>query len=82
MEEPKKSIEEHMDEFYDVIDSEEELDVIDPDHEEYLDNEFQNQIIEDIYNEVLEYINFTAAPLCEYLTMEKLEIIIDNLSKI
>jgi hypothetical protein len=54
---------------------------IDPEYEEYLQNSFQDDIIEDIFFKIKEYINHTALPICEFLTREGVEIIIQNLAE-
>ena len=54
---------------------------IDPDYERYLQNSFQDDVIEDIFLKIKEYINQTAIPICEFLTREGVEIIIQNLAE-
>lgn len=65
----------------DPILTEEELDSIDPDYEKYLQDDFQDTIIENIFTEIAEYVDRMAIPLCEYITRDDIEDIIDNLEK-
>jgi hypothetical protein len=52
---------------------------IDPDYENYLQNSFQDEIVMSIFNDVAEYIKDQAIPICEHLTLEDIEIIIENI---
>lgn len=65
----------------DPILTEEELDSIDPNYEKYLQDDFQDTIIENIFTEIAEYVYRMAIPLCEYITRDDIEDIIDNLEK-
>ena len=56
-----------------------DIDEIDPDYEYYLQNEFQDSVISDIFSEIVEYISNQAIPICEHLTLEDVEIIIENI---
>lgn len=63
----------------DIIDQQDEID-LDSDHEAYLQDSFQDDIVESIYQGILEYIRETGAPICEYITREKIENIINLLN--
>ena len=52
---------------------------IDPEYEQYLQNSFQDEIVETIFYNIVEYIKNQAIPICEHLTQEDVEIIIENL---
>ena len=52
---------------------------IDPDYENYLQNSFQDEIVMSIFNDIAEYIKDQAIPICEHLTLEDIEIIIENI---
>ena len=52
---------------------------IDPDYENYLQNSFQDEIVMSIFNDIAEYIKDQAIPICEHLTLEDVEIIIENI---
>ena len=54
-------------------------DEIDPEYEKYLQNDFQDKIVENIFNDIVEYINTQAIPICEYLSLEEVENIIENI---
>lgn len=52
---------------------------IDPDYENYLQNSFQDEIVMSIFNDIAEYIKDQAIPICEHITLEDVEIIIENI---
>ena len=51
---------------------------IDPQYEEYLQNDFQDAIITDIFSQMVQYIKNQALPICEYITIDDVEYIIEN----
>lgn len=61
--------------------TEEQLDSIDPEYEKYLQDDFQDTIIENIFTRMAEYVDRMAIPLCEYITRDDIEDIIDSLEK-
>ena len=58
-----------------------ELDSIDPNYEKYLQDDFQDNIVENIFTQMAEYIHTMAISLCEYMTKDDIEDIIDSLDK-
>ena len=58
-----------------------ELDSIDSSYEKYLQDDFQDSIVENIFTEMAEYVDRMAIPLCEYINREDIEDIIDSLEK-
>jgi hypothetical protein len=75
-------------EFEQVIEDEDDIveikdsectDEIDPQYEKYLQNDFQDKIVENIFDDIVEYIKTQAIPICEYLTIEEVECIIENI---
>jgi len=52
---------------------------IDPAYEQFLQNEFQDEVVDTIFYQIADYIKNQAIPLCEHLTREDIEIIIENL---
>jgi hypothetical protein len=48
-------------------------------HEEYLQEDFQDIIVRDIFEEIVDYVRTYALPLCEVLTMEDVEDIINQI---
>ena len=52
---------------------------IDPEHIEFLQNQFQDEIVESIFESIVEYIHETAIPMCEFMTKDDVEVIIDEL---
>ena len=60
--------------------SENEQEELDPSYLLYLQNSFQDEIIQTLFLRISEYIKDTAVPICEHLTREDLEIIIQELS--
>lgn len=58
----------------------EEID-IDPEYLEYLQNSFQDEIVCHLFDKIREYVNNCAIPICEYLTREDIEIIIQELAE-
>jgi hypothetical protein len=61
--------------------TEAELDSLDPHYEKYLQDDFQDTIIENIFTGIAEYVDRMAIPLCEYITRDDIEDIIDALEK-
>ena len=57
----------------------EEYDSIDPDYISYLQTSFQDKVVEDLFEDIVSYIKWTGIPMCEYLTREDIEIIIQDL---
>jgi hypothetical protein len=54
-------------------------DEIDPDYLKYIQNDFQDTIIDEIFYEIAEYIRENAIPLCEFMTRDDIEVLIDSL---
>ena len=54
---------------------------IDPAYLEYLQNSFQDEIVCHLFNNIREYVKNCAIPICEYLTQEDIEIIIQELAE-
>lgn len=52
---------------------------IDPEHLIFKQNSFQDEIVDNIFNNIITYIRETAAPICEYLTREDVELIISEI---
>jgi hypothetical protein len=52
---------------------------IDPDYEEYLQDSFQDDIVENIFQNIVSYIDSQAIPICEFLTRDDIEDMIDDL---
>lgn len=63
------STESHQDEEYER----------DPEYEKFLQDQFQDEVINDIFYDIVDYVKTQAIPICEYLTREDVEIIIENL---
>jgi hypothetical protein len=55
---------------------------VDPDYVSYLQDSFQDEIVNDIFENILKYIDKTGIPICEYLTRDDIEIIIQDISEI
>jgi hypothetical protein len=53
------------------------LDGVASEHEEYLQDNFQETIVRDIFDELVDYIGSLALPLCEFMTHEDIEEILD-----
>ena len=53
------------------------LDETASDHEQYLQDCFQDELVDDIFNDIEDYIRDQAIPICEYLTRDSVEEIID-----
>ena len=75
----KKPLEEieHVEE--NLTESNEEEYEIDPAYEQFLQNEFQDEVIDTIFYQIADYVKSQAIPICEHLTREDIEIIIENL---
>lgn len=56
-------------------------DTIDPDHEKYLQDEFQDTIVENVFISIAKYVDSQAIPICEYLTRDDIEVLINELEK-
>jgi hypothetical protein len=52
---------------------------MDPEHIEFLQNQFQDEIVDGIFENIVEYIRETAIPLCEFMSKDDIEVIIDEL---
>jgi hypothetical protein len=66
----------------DEIDDEnedEDTDTIDPEYIAYLQNSFQDKVVDDIFVNIVSYVGKTAIPICEYLTRDDIEVIIQEL---
>lgn len=58
----------------------EENDDLDPEYVEYLQNSFQDEIVNDLFEKIKIYVKDNAIPICEYLEREDVEIIIQELA--
>ena len=78
----KPTLEQNIEQFLsdDGENNNEYLDEVDSDHEEYIQNCFQDDIVEIIFNNIVSYIDNQAIPLCEFLTRDDVEDIITTLS--
>lgn len=54
-----------------------DLDETASDHELYLQNCFQDELVNDIFDDIEDYIRTQAIPICEYLTRDSVEEMID-----
>uniref|UniRef100_A0A6C0KSH1 Uncharacterized protein n=1 Tax=viral metagenome TaxID=1070528 RepID=A0A6C0KSH1_9ZZZZ len=54
---------------------------IDPEYLIYLQNSFQDDIIDSLFEQIKNYVKDTGIPFCEYLTKEDIEIIIQELAE-
>jgi hypothetical protein len=52
-------------------------DGVDSDFEEYLQNDFQDELVNEIFEDIKNYINDQAIPLCEYITHDDIEEIVN-----
>ena len=59
--------------------AEDNQDEIDPEHIEYLQNQFQDDVVDAIFENIVDYIKEHAVPLCEFMTRDDVEVIIDEL---
>ena len=59
-------------------DSADEKDDVDPEFLEYLQTSFQDEVVENIFTNIIEYIKTTAVPICEFLTKDDVEVIIQE----
>ena len=69
------SLDEDEDENEDGNDNEENI--IDPQYTQYLQNSFQDEIVENIYKKIISYISDQALPLCEYIEYDDVEELIN-----
>ena len=77
----KPSLVENLDQFISDEENKNEFEnEIDPDYEEYLQDSFQDEIIETIFKNIVYYIDSQAIPICEFLTRDDIEDIITTLS--
>lgn len=71
-----------------IISSEEETEIsteevvyeVDPDYEKYLQKSFQDEVVETIFYNITDYVKEHAVNLCEYMTRDDIEVIIEELS--
>jgi hypothetical protein len=54
------------------------VDEVDPEHLEYLQNQFQD-LVNDIFEQIVDYVKITSLPICEFMTRDDVEVIIDEL---
>ena len=76
MEEEPRVKEDIVDHYNECSDLDSEYDV-DPEYESYIQNSFQDEIILDIYNNLVSYIRDQALPMCEFIEQEDIEDIIN-----
>ena len=62
-----------------IIDLDKESDDFDEEFFEYLQDEFQDELVQKIFDDVCDYVLNQAIPMCEFLTFEDVEEIIDAL---
>lgn len=55
----------------------ESLDEISTEYEDYLQADFQETIVRDIFEEMVEYIRFQALPICEHITFDDVNDLIE-----
>lgn len=56
-------------------------DEIDPEYEKYKQNSFQDEVVDIIFEDILQYIKTNALPICEFMTKDDVEVIIDELAR-
>jgi hypothetical protein len=56
-------------------------DTVDPNYEKYLQDDFQDKIVEDVFLAIARYVDSQAVPICEYLTRDDIEVLINELEK-
>jgi hypothetical protein len=56
-------------------------DTVDPNYENYLQDDFQDKIVEDVFLAIAQYVDSQAVPICEYLTRDDIEVLINELEK-
>jgi len=56
-------------------------DTVDPNYENYLQDDFQDKIVEDAFLAIARYVDSQAVPICEYLTRDDIEVLINELEK-
>lgn len=57
-------------------------DELDPDYLIYMQDEFQNELIELLFYDICEYIEETKARICGFLTRDKIEEILNALTSL
>lgn len=57
----------------------EETDDTDPEHLQYLQDQFQDDLVNEIFENIVDYIRDSALPLCEFMTTDDVEVVIDEL---
>lgn len=67
--------------FQNDVETVEEQDGIDPDYEQYLQDDFQDTIIENLFKGIALYVNTHAINICEYLTRDDIEILLNDIEK-
>ena len=76
----KKPAQEEVEQINDISNgSDEEEYEVDPEYEKYIQNEFQDEVVDTIFYQIADYIKNQAIPICEHLTREDIEVIIENL---
>ena len=65
--------------FENGTEGDEDPDGIDPDYEKYLQDEFQDTIVDNLFNAIASYVDSQAIPICEYVTRDDIELIINEL---
>ena len=57
---------------------EQDLDLIDDEYEQYLQNDFQDALVSEIFNDMVSYIGDQAIPICEFFEIDDVELLIDE----
>lgn len=65
--------------FQNVEIEEEDLDEIDPEYEQIQQDIFQDSIVSNIFHNIAEYIESQAISMCEYITRDDIEDIINDI---
>jgi len=56
-----------------------ETDETDPEHLQYLQEQFQDDLVNEIFENIVDYVRNNALPLCEFMTPDDVEVVIDEL---
>lgn len=66
--------------YQNVEENEEEVDEIDPEYEQMRQDMFQDSIVSNIFHNIAKYIDSQAISICEYITREDIEDIINEIA--
>jgi hypothetical protein len=64
--------------FEDGVEEEENLDDIDPEYENMLQNNFQDEVVSNIFSDIAKYVDSQALSFCEYIIKDDIEQIINS----